>query len=332
MPVNRHELRDLLDERSRPAFDRPIPWESLRFRAHGPRGRRHLSVVVACAVALTAVAVVTATRSALPSPGHRPQVAASVVDELPPRLQTPDGKLYERVATAVMDSRHQDKVTFDVRVRDRPLALLVNCPASSPGALRISVTVPGEPGRFRLEPAPWSGCRYKAPYDVSPLPPGTRTATFTVEMTDRDDDPGPQTPSVWRFGVYEWTPPATPARETPPTTITNSSPEFTLVGQRTASWHTGGRVTLTVPHRGRPLILLAYCAGDIAGRAGIEVRVNGRLLKNALACPRTPSHGMSYTVLREITPDAHGMVTVRVGLVPKIPRSGTLTAALYEAG
>ncbi|MFC6086971.1 hypothetical protein [Sphaerisporangium aureirubrum] len=336
MPISRHDLHDLLDERSRPAFDRPIPWESLRLRASGARRRRYLSVAVACAVAATAVGGVAVSRSAMRGPDRGPQVAATVVDGIPARFQEADGTVYRRLADARLDAPRETTVTFDVAVRDRPLAFVVDCPASSAyTVLSIVVTVPGSPRRFSLKPSHLvPSCERDQPVDVPRLPAGTRTATFTVETGKKIKGSGPPA-GTWRFGVYEWTPagamrPAAPP-EDPPKAIT----EFRLVDHRTAVWPAADEVTLTVPAKGGQLAITAFCGGDIAGRAEMEIRVNGRLLGNNSPCPAPPGeNGLVYDVLGKEQTTGRDKVTIQICLVPEIPqyryRPGTLTAAVYR--
>lgn len=107
MPINRRDLHDLLEERSRPAVERPIPWESLRTRVRGVR-RRRFTAVTAGAVAVAgfvAVAVVAAgSLLNLRGPDEDGQVTASVAGQIPAQFQEADGTVYRRVATATLDA------------------------------------------------------------------------------------------------------------------------------------------------------------------------------------------------------------------------------------
>ncbi|WP_329089568.1 hypothetical protein [Streptosporangium sp. NBC_01469] len=346
MPINRRDLHDLLEERSRPAVERPIPWESLRTRVRGVR-RRRFTAVTAGAVAVAgfvAVAVVAAgSLLNLRGPDEDGQVTASVAGQIPAQFQEADGTVYRRVATATLDAPRKKSVTFDVEMRGKPLAVLADCPTESMFMMpHVTVRVPGVSKVFTLSPVPSlsAGCQSNRPVDVMPLPAGTRRATFTVEAPKGFENVAPhERLERWRFGVYEWTPPATmkaasPPAE-PPAAFGGRPPEFNLITKKSDTWPAAREVTITVPNTGRPLAFMAYCGGDIAGRLTSEVRVNGRLIKGFLGCPAAPTNrGGGYTDLGGPKPRSQKTVTIQVRLVAKIPeyrqRPGTLTVAVYE--
>ncbi|WP_336210942.1 hypothetical protein [Nonomuraea sp. LPB2021202275-12-8] len=341
MAIDRSELHDLLDERSRPAADRPIPWESLRRRTGRARHRR-LTAAVASAAALVVVVVVGVSGGllGLGEPDRDDPTVASVADPIPARYVEPDGTVYRRIATATLDAQRQKSVSFDVEVGDRPLAILASCPTGATSETpNFFVRVPGVAKLFTTSPIPgmMSTCDDNRAMDVMPLPEGTRRATFTVETPRRGT--ARERPQRWRFGVYEWTPPATlkaaPTPVEPPAKFSRQ-PEFRLVTKKTVTWPAAREVEVTVPYTGRQLALMAYCGGGIAGRLDREDRVNGRPTKTAVICESPPDgRGFGYAVLGTRTLPAKGPVTIQVRVKARIPeylrRPGTLTVAVYEA-
>ncbi|MFC7585734.1 hypothetical protein ACFQYP_19820 [Nonomuraea antimicrobica] len=108
MPINRRDLHDLLEERSRPAVERPIPWESLRTRVRGARRRRFTAVTAVTAGAVAGFAAVAVVASGsllnLRGPDEDGHIAASVAGQIPAQFQEADGTVYRRVATATLDA------------------------------------------------------------------------------------------------------------------------------------------------------------------------------------------------------------------------------------
>ena len=119
MPIDQRELRHLLDERSRPALDRPIPWHSLRARTRGARWRQ-LSAVMVAVTAVTAGAIV-----GLRGLQEVDQLtSAQVTEKLPIQYQEPDGTTYRRLAIATFDPSKEKSKTFPVEVSGKPVAVL----------------------------------------------------------------------------------------------------------------------------------------------------------------------------------------------------------------
>ncbi|MEU8401103.1 sigma factor [Nonomuraea sp. NPDC048892] len=97
--------------------------------------------------------------------------------------------------------------------------------------------------------------------------------------------------SWWRFGVYEWTPPATPQPPAPPVEppATISAGSLHLVTKGSATWPGTREVTLTVPDRGRRVAIVTYCGDGLAGRLTTDVWVNGRPIKGPHDCAAPPT-------------------------------------------
>ncbi|GAA0402493.1 hypothetical protein Acor_67860 [Acrocarpospora corrugata] len=330
MPINRRDLHDLLDERSRHAFERPIPWEPLRARVRAARRRR--LAVVAGVVAVVASASMLSLRG--PEKGDQ-TITASAGGPIPAQLEEADGTVYRRVATATLDASREKTVTFDVEVRGRPLAILPNCPTKSMFMMPdVTVRVPGVATVFTLSPLPFlsDACETNRPVDVMPLPAGTRRARFTVKAPKGFEDVRLQ---KWRFGVYEWTPPATMKAASPPAEPPAGFGGYTLITKKSITWPAVRELTVTVPNEGRSMAFLTYCGGDVAGRLAQEVRVNGRLIKSSIVCSASPAdRGIVFTTLGGPRPRSQKTVTIQVRLVAKVPdhqhRPGALTVAVYD--
>ncbi|MER6952190.1 hypothetical protein ABT294_50090 [Nonomuraea sp. NPDC000554] len=331
--MDQRDLHDLLDERSRPALERPIPWEALRARMRGAR-RRRIGAVAVAGVAATTVAVAGGLPTLREADDTAPTTAA-VTDKIPAQYQESDGTVYRRIATATLDPRRGKSVTFDVEVNGKPLAVLPDCPKPMYPAW-VTVRVPGVSKAFTLSPLAQLqvGCEQHRAVDVMPLPAGTRRASVTVEVPKGV----PQNAGALRVGVYEWTPPATikaasrPAE--PPARLGRRSPEFTLLAKKTITWPRDREVTISVPNRGRMMAFMEYCGDDLAGRLVPEVpegRVNGRVVVVPPFCPEVLTSG--YTELGT-HPRSQKTVTIRVRLIAKVPeylrRPGTMTLAVYE--
>ncbi|MEW9528718.1 hypothetical protein [Microbispora sp. NPDC049125] len=346
MPIDQRDLHDLLEERSRPAAGRPIPWESLRTGITGARRRRFTAVAGAAAVAAVTAVAVVASGGVLSLHGtdEDGQIAASAAGSIPAQFEEADGTVYRRVATATLDAPREKSVTFDVEVHGKPLAVLADCPTpSGVMAPEVAVRVPDVFKVFTLSPVSFlgAGCERNGavPVDVAPLPAGTRRATFTIDAPTGFKNIAPHDrPERWRFGVYEWTPPptmkaASPPAEPPPA-IGGRPHEFTLVAKKSITWPAAREVTITVPNRGRSLAFVAYCGGDIARRLIQEVRVNGRPVKGSTTCiAGTADRRIPFTDLGGPKPRSQKTVTIQVRLVAKIAeyrqRPGTLTVAVY---
>ncbi|MEV0381847.1 hypothetical protein [Nonomuraea sp. NPDC050643] len=338
MPIGRRDLHDLLDERSLPALERSIPWESLRSRTRAARRRRRTMIAVA-GVATAASVAVAGTLVARPEPPKDEEITASSPHQLPSSYEEKDGTVYRRLATAVFDPEGGRPVSFDVPVTGRPLAVMADCPTASMSSLQVTARVPGTSKQFGLTPVPFlmHVCDDHRPTDVEPLPTGTRRATFTIrrpKVAGRPAEPA----RTWRFAVYEWTPPATmrpaPPPVAPPAGI-GDPPEHTLLTTRSVTWPATREVTVAVPHTGRTLAMMTYCGGGIGGRLTEEVWVNGRRTKIGIRCDNPPSErGGSYVVLGAVRPDADGNVSIRVKVSSVISdyerRPGVLTVAVYD--
>ena len=142
--------------------------------------------------------------------------------------------------------------------------------------------------------------------------------------------------SWWRFGVYEWTPPATPRPPAPPVEppATISAGSLHLVTKGSATWPGTREVTLTVPDRGRRVAIVTYCGDGLAGRLTTDVWVNGRPIKGPHDCAAPPTpRGTGFLVLGR-QPRGEKTLTIRVRLEAPIPgyrqRAGTLTVAAYD--
>ncbi|WP_219508159.1 hypothetical protein [Nonomuraea ceibae] len=340
MPIDHRDLYELLEERSRPALDRPIPWERLRARAPAARRRRAAVVAVAGVVAASVVASVAVGWSLLgvrPAPEKEGTITASAPKQLPARFEAADGTVYRRLATVTLDAPAARTVSAKVPVSGKPLAVMADCPPSTP--FYVPTVTAKVAGTRRWFPLTFDGlhgsCEQNRPADLAPLPGGAREVTFTMTMGKAAKDV-PGRPGRWRFGIYEWTPPASPApapTETPPATIGD---RYRLLTARTVTWPDSHGVTLTLPPTDRPLTVVAYCTGAIAGRVHAETSVNGRPPKGAARCWEPPSGGtFSVGELGTVRPGADGKVTVRLrvsagGATAYERRPGTLTLAVYQ--
>ncbi|MFF0312657.1 hypothetical protein ACFYSC_34965 [Streptosporangium sp. NPDC004379] len=328
MHVDQGELRGLLDERSRPALDRPIPWHSLRARTRGAR-RRRLAAVTAAVTATVAV-VTTGAIAGLRGPDHVDQpTTAKVTEKLPARYEESDGTVYRRLTTAVFDPSREESKTFQVEVSGKPVAILPDCPSPKAAQPNVSARVPGLDKDFMLSPAPFlmNSCERGKAVDMQPFPAGTRTVRFTVKAYSEKMPPG-----KWRFGVYEWTPPATTRTASPPVDPpAKIGKDLSLTAKGSATWPGTREVTLTVPNRGRSLAVVTYCGDDLAERLRHEVWVNGRPVKGFLVCSALPESGYLHLGKR---PSGEKTTTIRVHLETSIPqylrRPGTLTVAVYD--
>lgn len=204
----------------------------------------------------------------------------------------------------------------------------------------VTVKVPGVAKKFALLPIPdlSVGCEWKTPMDVMPLPAGARKATFVIEMpTLPDGGRAPGRPRGWRFGVYEWTSPATMAaapRPAEPPKSFGRRPEFTLLEKKSVTWPAAREVTVTVPNTSRRVAIIAFCDGDIAARFTLDGRVNGRLTMLGRLCGRMPNPDRGgYGTLGSEQPRGK-TVTISVRVKTDIPeylrRPGTLTLAVYQ--
>uniref|UniRef100_UPI003F4970A7 hypothetical protein n=1 Tax=Nonomuraea bangladeshensis TaxID=404385 RepID=UPI003F4970A7 len=330
MHIDRLELHDLMDERSLPALEHPVPWQSLRTRIR--RSRRRRRAVVGVAGAVTASLVISAAMLSVHATGQSDPTSVSLVGPFPARYTEPDGTVYNKLAEATLDATSK-KATFDVDVRGKPLAIRADCPTKAWKPV-VTVQVPGTPQRFRLEP-PFLDCHDNRAVDVLPLPPDTRRATFIVEAHKE------ARPERWRFGVYEWTPPATMKAPPPPSEPAAAIAGWPLLATESSAWPVAGEVTLTVPNTGRQLALVTYCGGDLIRRLSQEVRVNGHKNNTMPGCmaaslntdPGAAQAGPRVAYLR-LDSGRKATTTIQVRLVTKIPeyrhRPGTLTAAVYE--
>lgn len=145
----------------------------------------------------------------------------------------------------------------------------------------------------------------------------------------------------WRFGVYEWTPPATmppaPSPVAPPQSFGGTPPDYRLVGSKSAVWPAAREVTVTVPALSRDWALVVYCGGVLAGRLTGEVHVNGKLQNTEGYCSEPPSGGsVGFSMFGRTRPGPDGKMTVKVKLSSRYAeygrRPGTMTVAVYEAG
>jgi hypothetical protein len=345
VPVSRQDLHDLLEERSRPALERPVPWGRLRTRTRAARRRRLVAVAVAGAAAAS---VVVAGMLVAPwSPAQvaqlreaGPSITAVSPHLLPASFEEPDGTVYHRIATATLDAPKKSEVTFEVKVSGKPLAIMASCPSRAPSAVpHVTVEKPVERWAA-LTPVPSlsAACTSNRPVDVIPLPAGTRQATFSITMPKSWEQP-----KAWRFGVYEWTPPSTMKTPAPPVAPPKAfggplGDEYRLVATHSVTWPATREVTLTVPATGRAPVLMVYCGDGIARRLSEEIFVNGRLekeLRGDCAAPPT-THSQGYTVLgRKNLPGPGGTTTIKVRVSSPIPeyerRPGTLTVAVYDS-
>ncbi|NJP95933.1 hypothetical protein HCN51_41965 [Nonomuraea sp. FMUSA5-5] len=349
MPVSRRELHDLLEERSRPAIERPVPWERLRARTRAVRRRR---LTVAAVAGVAAASVVAAGFLVRPQPSARvlepreapvPAAAPTAdVHELPARFEEADGTVYRRVATATLDAPKRDKVTFEVKVSGKPLAIMADCPAGTRGSVpQVRMVRPG-PDVWALTPMSSlvKVCDRHQPTDLVPFPEGTRRGTLSITMPKPSKAIPGERARRWRFGVYEWTPPATmppaPAPVAPPKTFGGAPPDYRLVGSASAVWPAAREVTVSVPPPGGQWALVIYCGGGLGGRLTGEVYVNGRPQNMESYCPEPPSADrVGFSMLGAARPGPDGKVTVRVRLSSAIPeyqrRPGTLTVAVYDS-
>ncbi|GAA1670205.1 hypothetical protein GCM10009733_079490 [Nonomuraea maheshkhaliensis] len=237
-------------DRSRPAFERPIPWHALRAGVRHKRRRRLSAVAVAGTVAVVALA------------------AGTVVG-----LGGPE---------------EVERATFKVKVTGKPVAVLPDCPTPKASPLYVSARVPGLDKVFQLSPVPFlmNSCGRGTAVDMQLFPAGTRTMTCTVEDSGKNTNEG-----KWRFGVYEWTPPATPRPPAPPVEppATISAGSLHLVTKGSATWPGTREVTLIVPNRGRSVALVIYCGDGLTERLTTDVRVNGRVIKGPQGCSAPPT-------------------------------------------
>lgn len=331
MRIDQGELRDLLDERSSPALDRPIPWHSLRARTRGARRRRLSAVTVAVAFAVAVVAAGTIVSLRGPDQVDQP-TTAKVTEKLPIQYEESDGTVYRRLATATFDPSREESKTFQVEVSGKPVAILPECPSPKAAPPHVSARVPGLNKDFTLAPVPFlmNSCERGKAVDMQPFPAGTRTVRFTVKTS-----PGRTPPRKWRFGVYEWTPPATMRTASPPVDPpAKIGEDLSLVTKGSATWPGTREVTLTVRNRGRGLAIVTYCGDGLAERLSHKLWVNGRLVKSLTLCSAPPTtRGAGFLHMGK-RPRSEKTTTIRVRLETSIPeylrRPGTLTVAVYD--
>ncbi|MGW2161087.1 hypothetical protein [Nonomuraea sp. NPDC001699] len=324
MAIDQGELRDLLDERSNPALDRPIPWHSLRTRTRGARRRRLSAVAVAVTFAVAVVTVGTIVSLRGPEQVDQP-TTATVSEKFPIQYEESDGTVYRRLAIAAFDPSREESTTFQVKVSGKPVAILPDCPHPKAGPPRVSVRVPGLNKDFTLSLK--NSCEQGKAVDTQLFPAGTRTVRFSVTTY-----PWVTPPGKWRFGVYEWTPPATMRTASPPVEpLAKIGKELSLVAKGSATWPGTREVTLTVPNRGHGLAIVTYCGDGLAERLSRKLWVNGRL-EDSGVCSFPPS-GAGFLHLGK-RPSSEKTTTIRVRLETSIPeylrRPGTLTVAVYD--
>ncbi|GAA3112592.1 hypothetical protein [Nonomuraea salmonea] len=326
MPIDQRELRDLLDERSSPALDRPIPWHSLRARARGARRRR--LATVAAAVSFAVAVVAGGTVVSLRGPDQ--PTTANMTEKLPSRYEESDGTVYRRLATATFDPARQASVLFEVEVSGKPVAILPDCPSPKAAPPQVIASVPGLDKTFTLSPAPFlmNACERGKAVDMQPFPAGTRTVIFTVKGSPERTAPG-----KWRFGVYEWTPPATMKPASPPARAAREGPEGARPGRQ--GHHHLARQPRGDGHRAEQ--------GPRPGRRHLLRRRSRRPAQPEGVGERTPDQGQRRLLL--LAGRGGGFLylgkrllsgkttTIRVRLETSIPeylrRPGTLTVAVY---
>ncbi|MEU7858514.1 hypothetical protein [Nonomuraea sp. NPDC049141] len=327
MPIDQGELRDLLDERSRPALDRPIPWHSLRAGTRGARRRRLSAVTAAVTVAVAVVAAGTVVSLRGPDQVDQP-TTASVTEKLPIQYEESDGTVYRRLATATFDPSREESRTFQVEVSGKPVAILPDCPSPKAAPPQVRARVPGLNKDLPL--FLMNSCARGKAADMQPFPAGTRTVKFTVKPY-----PGSTLPGKWRFGVYEWTPPTTMRTASPPVDPpAKIGKDLSLVTKGSTTWPGTREVTLTVPNRGRGLAIVTYCGDGLAERLNQKLWVNGRPVKGSIDCSAPPTtSGAGYLDMGK-RPRSEKTTTIRVRLETSIPeylrRPGTLTLAVYD--
>ncbi|GAA0942334.1 hypothetical protein [Nonomuraea longicatena] len=339
MPVDQHELREILRERSAPAAGRPIPWAALR-----PRARRRPALLAVAATAL-AIAVpgglITAWQSAPASVGAKAEPSTGPTrtitvtpapgpgngrpgGSLPERFTGPDGTLYRRIATREYDSAEGTTQRFDVPLTGKPIAVLAVCKdrheaTKIPMAPVITVRVPGAPKTYRLVSSPTltRSCMHDRAADVEPLPQRARRATVTVMGADRQRE-------RVSLGVYEWSAPDRPAGIVPPKP--NTSAGARLLASKSVRWPAQRELTLAVPAGRREQYASIACAGVLAHRLAIEILADGESWARGALCGPAgtgeffalPARARTVTIRPVLTHAGHA----------RLP--GAMTAGLYD--
>ncbi|WP_283138879.1 hypothetical protein [Rhizohabitans arisaemae] len=351
MPNDQRDLRDLrglLEAGSRPALDRPISWAALCVKEGAVRRRRFSAFGAAVAVAgVTAVAVAASGTLAGSDKIHLSTsgvslsgTSAAVDDGFPDQYTEEDGTVYRRVATATLDGPSETSTEVDVEVRGKPLAVLLDCPSSNAGpAVTVSAQVDGST-RFRVpRPLLYTGCETKRAVDVGWIPAEAQKVSLKIDALMLKGEADRDQLKQWRFGVYEWTPPATlkaapKAVEPPAVRKYPGQASSTLIAKKSITWPDSREVTLTVPKPNQSILVDVNCQGSIAHRIKDELRVNGRLINLFSWCSYSRARLGGGFVLYKDQLGNKKTVTIKIRLVTDIPdyrkRSGTVTLAVYD--
>ncbi|WP_283138882.1 hypothetical protein [Rhizohabitans arisaemae] len=347
MPIGQRDLRELLEARSRPALDRPIPWAALCVKESAVRRRRFTAFGAAVAVAgVTAVAVAASgtlagsDKARLGTSDASLSGTATVADGLPAEYTEEDGTVYRRVATATLDGPREKSVKVHVAVSGKPLAILSDCPRDHHSNLvRIEARAEGASKPLSRSPDVALGCDTERAVDVGPIPAGVRRVSLSFGATLQRDSGQHAKVERWRFGVYEWTPPATmkapPPVLEPPAVRKNKrgETEMTLIGKKSVTWPSSREVTITVPNTGKRILVVVNCRGDIVNRLTVESRVNRRPLYDLGNCRDGFPTSIGGTIPEKV-PSSEKTVTFQIRLAPGVPeylrRPGTITLALFE--
>jgi hypothetical protein len=366
MPVTESEAREFLRERSSNPPPNPDRVEQV-FRS-GRRLRRRQTLGTGV-IAAAAVAVTVAGSISVLQVGNGPQRGEPAAGHpgIPETFSRADGRIYRRVATATMNTPHQQSVSVTVPVRGKALAAVGICRGGDMNSnvfIKVGPSIGpahftcASPGRFRGV----QGIR-----DVQDLRAGGRGAsqvglTFVTAAGMRavpgalaSPGPGarrltppPSPPAQWAFGVYEWTPPAKPRTPPPapqmPDKVIDEEDKadhgIRRIEAKSGTWPGRSTVRLTVPYRGRTLYVAAACAGSADGAILPSYRVNGRIVDGTGCGEVFPGEDVSQVALPR-PPDGTKDVTIEVRFGPaptavappdmysKLP--GSWTVAAYEA-
>ncbi|SDH93503.1 hypothetical protein SAMN05421505_12734 [Sinosporangium album] len=349
MPINQRDLRELLDERSRPASERPVPWPELRARLRGSRRRRLTAAALTATAGAAAVAVAVTVLPAgnvvtAPDRSNDTRVLAAPSGPFQPQIVESDGTVYRRLATAMLDPLSKKPTSVDVELSGKPLAVLWDCPGGLAAQYNfplVTAEVPGASVPIGLSPnGTLTGtCQDGRPIDMQPLPAGARRATLTFAAGAADPATRPRKLPVWRFGVYEWTPPG-PGEAVPPSPLTPAPIEGrTVVGTTRGTWPATQELKITVPAKGRNFTFITYCGKHLARRIAGDLRINGRLINApvTVTCfdPSLQARGHRiFTMLGDADSRGRKTITISVRLRTHIShyrqRPGALSLVVYK--
>jgi hypothetical protein len=273
----------------------------------------------------------TATQQPLPD---RLEIEEVKTKDIGDRFTAEDGTVYKRVSLSKLVWPEQTTVAVTVTRGDKPLAAVLQCNGKSD--VMVDLYYPDERNVDALGMGNTCGVA-PDPIELSSLRKGQRT---TLSMNASDTVDGGQTPTgsaTWTTSIYEWTPPAKPAKAP-------KMPKLLKAGQLLKStggiWPDTKTLTLTVPYRGNQLFFAMQCTGAISDHARLDSTLNGKPVElgftdafsNTSNCDSTSDNMQGSNKLS--VPEGTKQVTLTVRLAGLDPayhnRTSSWTIGLFE--